>query len=67
MSKLLRLLDHSSIEVDGIDGRDFPDFVDAYVTYARTLDGQPLTDEQLEDINDECPELAQQAAYELFV
>ena len=39
------------VEVDGIDYRDAPDFADAYISYA-TYDGVPMTDEQLEELND---------------
>lgn len=39
------------MEFDGIDFRDYPDFVDAYV-YAADYDGEPMTDEQLDYLND---------------
>lgn len=40
----------SSVEVDGIDTSDYPDFVDAYISYAE-YDGEPMTDEQIEKLN----------------
>lgn len=36
-----------SIEIDGIDMRDYPDFVDAYITYAEYEDGTPLSEDEL--------------------
>ncbi len=45
-----------NIEVDGIDTRDYPDFVDAFISYAE-MDGVELTDEQLDELNDNYPEL----------
>jgi hypothetical protein len=45
-----------NIEVDGIDTRDYPDFVDAFISYAE-MDGVELTDEQLDELNDNHPEL----------
>jgi hypothetical protein len=42
----------SSVEVDGIDTNDAPDFVDAYITYAE-YDGEPMSDEQLEELNND--------------
>ena len=42
-----------SIEIDGIDTEDYPDFVDAYITYAEYEDGTPLTDEELHDFEAE--------------
>ena len=53
MAKGVLLTDYSkisSVEVDGIDTNDAPDFVDAYITYAE-YDGEPMTDEQLEELN----------------
>jgi hypothetical protein len=40
------------VEVEGIDTKDYPDFCDAYIAYA-TYDGVPMTDEQLEALNDQ--------------
>ncbi len=45
-----------NLEVDGIDTRDYPDFVDAFISYAE-IDGEPLTDEQLYELTDEYPDL----------
>lgn len=45
-----------NIEVDGIDTRDYPDFVDAFISYAE-MDGVELTDEQLNELNDDYPDL----------
>lgn len=50
------------IEVD-YDPRDYPDFVDAYVTYATWDDtGLPLSDGELESLNEHEPEIAQELA-----
>ena len=46
-------VDTRSIEIDGIDMNDYPDFVDAYITYAEYEDGTPLTDEELHDFEAE--------------
>lgn len=40
-----------NVELDGIDTRDYPDFCDAYITYAEHEDGTPLTDAELEALN----------------
>jgi hypothetical protein len=59
-------IDDSSIEIDGIDMRDAPDFVDAYISYAEWEDGTELTDDELEMLNDasEYQALAQEKAFE---
>jgi hypothetical protein len=41
-----------NIEIDGIDIKDYPDFCDAYILSA-DYDGVPMTDEQLDEINDD--------------
>ena len=41
-----------NIEVDGIDTKDYPDFCDAYIVSA-DYDGIPMTEEQLDEINDD--------------
>lgn len=42
-----------SIELEDVDPRDFPDFCDAYISYAETMDGEPLNDWQLEKLNED--------------
>lgn len=46
-------VDVQSIEIDGIDPADRPDFVDAYIAYAEFEDGTPLTDEEMMRVQDE--------------
>jgi len=41
-----------NIEIDGIDTKDYPDFCDAYIVSA-DYDGVPMTDEQLDEINED--------------
>ena len=40
-----------NIEFEGINGRDYPDFSDAYISYAEHEDGTPLTQEELDSID----------------
>jgi hypothetical protein len=40
----------SNILIDNINYEDYPDFVDAFIDSA-DYDGEPMTDEQLEEIN----------------
>lgn len=42
----------SNIELDGIDTTDYPDFCDAFICSA-DYDGQPMTEEQLNEINED--------------
>lgn len=45
-------VDRDSIEIDGIDMRDYPDFCDAFVSFARWDDGQEMTDEEIEEFSE---------------
>jgi hypothetical protein len=41
-----------SIEIEGIDMEDYPDFCDAYADSAKFEDGTPLNSKQLEALPD---------------
>ena len=41
-----------NIEVDGIDTKDYPDFCDAFIASA-DYNGKPMTDEQLDELNED--------------
>ena len=49
-------IDESSVVLDGVDTKDYPDFSDAYISYAEFKDGTPLTDEQLDKLNEDYPD-----------
>jgi hypothetical protein len=54
LKRYLTRLDYSKIDdiqVEGIDTRDYPDFCDAYVSYA-TYKGKEMTESQLERLNE---------------
>jgi hypothetical protein len=44
------------------DSNDYPDFTDAYISYAEYTDGTPLNDDELDQLNDDMPEYAQEHA-----
>lgn len=46
-------VDIKSIKIEGIDTKDFPDFTDAYISYAEYDNGIKLTDEELEKYQEE--------------
>lgn len=52
-----RCVDVASIEIDGIDGRDYPDFSDAFVSAARWEDGTRLTEDELNELESQHPDL----------
>ena len=42
----------SNLEFEGVDHSDYPDFCDAYISYGY-YDGEPMTDQQLNEINED--------------
>jgi len=57
-------IDMRSLEIDGVDPRDYPDFSDAYISYALFTDGTELNDQELEQLNDEHGDLVHELAYD---
>ena len=57
-----------SIEVDGVDGSDYPDFCDAYICYAE-WEGTDieLTDDELEQLTNENGDIVHDLAHESFL
>lgn len=56
-------VDKSSIELDGVDPSDYPDFSDAFIAAANFEDGTPLTDDELDQLGDEMADEIHQMAY----
>jgi len=54
-----------NVELDGINPKDYPDFCDAFVVYA-DYDGVPMTDEQLDKINEDGDFIHDKVIAELF-
>jgi hypothetical protein len=65
----LKFSEVTNIEIDGVDMTDYPDFCDAFILSADKLDGTPLTEVELEDLNDldETVEYVQENAYETLL
>jgi len=52
-----RAVDINSLDVDGVDPNDRPDFVDAYFVSGNYEDGEELSDEELDHLTSEYPEI----------
>jgi hypothetical protein len=59
-------IDISSIEIDGVDRGDHPDYCDAYISAAAYTDGTPLTDEEVEALHDENRDLVHQIMWDRY-
>jgi len=51
------------VAVDGVDSKDYPDFCDAYFYTGFYEDGTELTDNELEELTEEYPEVVNEMAY----
>ena len=47
------MIDYTTLEVDGIDTSDYPDFSDAFISGGYYLDGTPIPDDVLEKLSDD--------------
>ena len=54
-----------NIELDGIDTKDYPDFSDAFIS-AADYDGREMTDDELEELNEEYDFVHEQVLNHLF-
>jgi len=59
-----KMVDVTSLEVDGVDTRDYPDLVDAYLSRAEYTDGTPLSDDELAEFEQENSDIVHQAAHD---
>ena len=51
------------MQFDGIDMWDYPDFCDAYLVYGE-IDGRPLTDSEIDHINDNHSDFVNENVYD---
>jgi hypothetical protein len=68
MTKTKTELDYSKItdvEINGIDSNDYPEFADAYIASA-DYDGRPMTDEELDDLNNDSEFVYEQVNKHLY-
>jgi hypothetical protein len=52
-----REVDTHTLEIDNIDRRDHPDYVDAYFSAGSFKDGDALSDEELDELKDQYPDM----------
>jgi hypothetical protein len=56
------------VEIDGVDSRDYPDFCDAYFSHAVFKDTlEELSDEELEQLTEDNPDVVNEMAYEHYL
>lgn len=57
-------VDLRSFSVEDVDPCDYPDFCDAHLVGGCFEDGTPLTDEEMDQFNEENPDLVWEMAYD---
>ena len=61
----LNLSKLSDISIDGISTSDYPDFCDAFISYA-TYKGKELTDAQYDEVNDNSDFIYEQVQISIY-
>lgn len=56
-----------SLEVDGIDSSDYPDFCDAFFSYAEFEDGTALSDTELDELTERYADVVNMMAHDVTV
>ena len=59
-------VDLGSIELDGVESWDRPDYADAYASAATFTDGSPLSDDELEELTDKHGDIINMRAHEMI-
>ena len=57
-------VDWSTVQVDGVDSRDYPDFSDAFFSYAEYENGVELSEEELSKLTDDNGDTLNELAHE---
>ena len=57
-------IDYTSLEIEGVNIKDHPDYTDAYFSYGEYMDGTPLTDEELNRLTDERGDIVNRMAHD---
>jgi hypothetical protein len=57
-------VDINSLQVEDIN--DYPDFANAYIDYAEYTDGTKLSDKEINEFNEQFPDLAAEIALENY-
>jgi hypothetical protein len=60
-------VDRSTLSVDGCDSSDYPDFADAYFSYAEFIDGSELNDDELDKLSYEYNDILTDICFQTFV
>ncbi len=60
----MKQVDWSTVQVENVNTRDYPDFVDAYFSYGEYTDGTALTEDELIKLTEENGDALNEKAHE---
>ena len=58
--------DLDNVEIEDVDTKDYPDFCDAFFSYAE-ISGRPLTEEELIELGENYPDELNEIAHEYHI
>ena len=64
MLKPVKTLNIQTVQIEGVDTNDYPDFCDAFIAYAEWNDGTILTEDECEWQTNMHPDIVNQLATE---
>tara|TARA_R100001015_G_C4522685_1_gene91260 strand:- start:390 stop:599 length:210 start_codon:yes stop_codon:yes gene_type:complete len=60
-------ISQDTLQVEGVFSYDYPEYCDAYFSYAETTSGRVLTEQELDNLTDKYPELLNQLAHQINI
>ena len=56
-----------TLQVEGVFSYDYPKYCDAYFSYGETTSGRVLTEQELDNLTDNYPELLNELAHQINI
>ena len=60
-------ISQDTLQVEGVFSFDYPEYCDAYFSYAETISGRMLTEEELYKLTNDYPELLNELAHQINI
>lgn len=60
-------ISQDTLQVEGVFSFDYPEYCDAYFSYAETISGRMLTEEELDKLTNDYPELLNELAHQINI
>ena len=60
-------IDWGTVEIDGIDTRDYPDFCDAFILYGEYEDGTVMTEDEMDEATERFADKVNERAFMHYV